>query len=68
MEIIAKKRTNKGKFSLYMDKTLMQKIAKIAERKERSVNFVVEKFKDCKTLEDFQNEFKWIESRSFNFM
>ncbi len=50
METITKKRTNKGKFSLYMDKTLMEKIHKIAERKERSVNFVVEKALEEKFL------------------
>jgi len=38
-----RKPTNKGKFSLYMDKTLMQKIQRIAERKDRSVNYVVER-------------------------
>lgn len=31
-------------------------------------NFVVEKFKDCKTLEEFKDAYKWIETRSFNFM
>lgn len=30
--------------------------------------FAVEKFKDCKTLEDFQTEYAWIYSRSLNFM
>jgi predicted HicB family RNase H-like nuclease len=38
-----RKPTNKAKFSLYLDKTLMEKIAKISEKKDRSVNYVVEK-------------------------
>jgi predicted HicB family RNase H-like nuclease len=45
-----RKPTNKAKFSLYMDKTLMAKIAKVAEKKERSVNFVVEKALEEKFL------------------
>lgn len=38
-----RKPTNKAKFSLYLDKTLMGKVSKMAEKLERSVNFVVEK-------------------------
>ncbi len=32
------------------------------DAEEIGVNFVVEKFKDCKTLEDFQDAYKWIET------
>lgn len=38
-----RKPTNKAKFSLYLDKTVMDKVAKAAEKTERSINFVVEK-------------------------
>lgn len=38
-----KKGTNKGKFSLYLDKTVMANIAKEAEKSERSVNYLVDK-------------------------
>lgn len=37
-----KKPTNKGKFSLYLDKTLMAKVAKKASLLDRSVNWLVE--------------------------
>lgn len=33
----------KEKFSLYLDKTVMGKVAKAAEKTERSINYVVEK-------------------------
>jgi hypothetical protein len=35
---------------------------------EIGVNFCVEKFKDCKTLEEFQTEYQFIYSRSLNFI
>ena len=38
-----KKPTNKAKFSLYLDKTVMAKVAKEAEKLERSINYIVEK-------------------------
>jgi len=38
-----KKPTNKGKFSIYVDKDLMAKYAKRAQVHERSVNYEVEK-------------------------
>ncbi len=38
-----KKGTNKAKFSLYLDKTVMANIAKEAEKAERSVNYLVDK-------------------------
>lgn len=38
-----KKPTNKAKFSLYLDKDLMAKIKKIADKDDRSVNWKVEK-------------------------
>lgn len=38
-----RKPTNKAKFSLYLDKTVMAKIAKEADKEERSVNFLVDR-------------------------
>lgn len=32
------------------------------------VNYATEAYRDCKTLEDFQDKFKEIQTRSFNFM
>ncbi len=37
------KKTNKSKFSLYLDKDLMAKIGKVAIKEERSINWEVEK-------------------------
>jgi len=37
-----KKPTNKAKFSLYLDKDVMAKVAKKADSLDRSVNWVVE--------------------------
>ena len=37
-----KKPTNKAKFSLYLDKDVMAKVAKRADSLDRSVNWVVE--------------------------
>lgn len=39
----AKKPTNKAKFSLYLDRTLMDGVSKQADDLERSINYVVEK-------------------------
>lgn len=39
----ARKPTNKAKYSLYMDKDLMAKIDRIAKKKDRSINYIVEK-------------------------
>lgn len=38
-----KKPTNKAKFSLYIDRDVMKKISKEAEKLDRSINWVVEK-------------------------
>ena len=38
-----RKPTNKAKFSLYLDKTLMAKVSKEADKTDRSINYVVEK-------------------------
>lgn len=38
-----KKATNKAKFSLYLDRDIMKKVSKEAEKQERSINFIVEK-------------------------
>lgn len=38
-----KKPTNKAKFSLYLDKTLMELVSDHATEEQRSVNFMVEK-------------------------
>jgi hypothetical protein len=35
---------------------------------KRNANFAVEKFSDCKTLEDFTSVFNEIRNRSYNFM
>jgi len=43
MDKTAKKQTNKAKFSLYLDKDLMAKIKRIADKDDRSVNWKVEK-------------------------
>lgn len=45
-----KKPTNKAKFSLYLDKTLMEIVADHATEDQRSVNFVVEKALEEKFL------------------
>lgn len=37
-------------------------------QEEIGVNYAVEQFKDCKSLEEFQQAYKEIENRSFNFM
>jgi predicted HicB family RNase H-like nuclease len=39
----AKKPTNKAKFSLYLDKTVMANVARQADKTDRSVNYIVEK-------------------------
>ena len=39
----SKKTTNKAKFSLYLDRDVMKKVAKEAEKQDRSINFIVEK-------------------------
>lgn len=38
-----KKPTNKAKFSLYLDKGIMAKVAKIAVQEQRSINFITER-------------------------
>ncbi len=38
-----KKPTNKAKFSLYLDRDVMRKVSKEAEKQDRSINWIVEK-------------------------
>jgi hypothetical protein len=38
-----RKPTNKAKFSIYVDKTVMQEVAKTAQKMDRSINWLVEK-------------------------
>lgn len=38
-----KKPTNKAKFSLYIDRDVMKKVGKEAEKQDRSINYIVEK-------------------------
>ena len=38
------------------------------EFEKRNADFVVEKFSDCKTLEDFQEAYKWIFITHCNYM
>ncbi len=38
------------------------------DEEEIGLQFAVERFKDCRTLEDFQNEYKWLESMAMTYM
>lgn len=38
-----RKPTNRGKFGLYLDKTVMESVQKAATKEDRSVNYMVEK-------------------------
>lgn len=38
-----KKPTNKAKFSLYIDRDVMKKVTKEADKQDRSINYIVEK-------------------------
>lgn len=35
---------------------------------KENIEYAVEAFKECKTLEDFQEKYREIENRSFNFI
>lgn len=42
MSETGRKTTKKRKFSLYLDGELMERVGKVAEKKDRSVNYIVE--------------------------
>ncbi len=38
------------------------------DKEQIGLTFAVEKFKDCRTLEDFMTEYRWIESMAMTYM